>query len=60
MMAWVSAGLSVEERPTEEELEGTLVHSKAEQLGLLHWRRPQGLPGEHSSGWELLCGGKQF
>lgn len=51
----VYAGLSVEERPAEEKLEGTLVHLKAEQLVLLHRGGPQGLPGQHSSGRELLC-----
>lgn len=59
-MCWFGggvAGLSVEERPAEEKLEGTLVHFKAQQLVLLHWGGPQGLPGQHSSGWELLCGG---
>lgn len=53
------AGLSVEERPAKKELEGTLVHLKAEQLVLLHRGGPQRLPGQHSPGWELLCGGKQ-
>lgn len=57
---YVRAGLSVEERPAEEKLEGTLVHLKAEQLVLLHRGGPQGLPGQHTSGWELLCGGKQL
>lgn len=56
----VHVGLSVEERPAEEELEGTLVHLKAKQLVLLHRGGPQGVPGQHSSGWELLCGGKQL
>lgn len=56
----VRAGLSVEERPAEEELEGALVHPKAEQPVLLHRGGPQRLPGQHSSGWELLCGGKQL
>lgn len=59
-LVWMHAGLSVEKRPAEEKLEGTLVHLKAEQLVLLHWGGPQGLPGQHSSGWELLCGGKQL
>lgn len=59
VLARVHAGLSVEERPAEEELEGTLVHLKAEQLILLHGGRPQGLPGQHSSGRELLCRGEQ-
>ena len=52
-------GLSVEKRPTEEKLEGTLVHLEAQQLVLLHWGGPQGLPRQHSPGWELLCGGEQ-
>ncbi len=49
----------MEERPAKEELEGALVHLKAEQLVLLHWGGPKGVPGQHSSGWELLCGGEQ-
>lgn len=56
----VHAGLSVEKRPAEEKLERALVHLEAKQLVLLHRGRPQGLPRKHSSGWELLCGGKQF
>lgn len=56
----VHAGLSVEKRPAEEELEGALVHLEAEQLVLLQRGGPQGLPRQHSSGWELLCGGKQL
>lgn len=60
MSVCVCAGLFVEERPAEEELEGTLVHLKAQQLVLLHRGGPQGLPGQHSPGWELLCGGKQL
>lgn len=58
-MCW-HAGLSVEERPAEEKLEGTLVHFKAEQLILLHRGGPQGVPGQHRPGWELLCGGEQL
>lgn len=53
----VHAGLSVEERPVEEKLEGALVHIKAKQTVLLHRGRPQGVPRQHNSGWELLCGG---
>lgn len=56
---WVRAGVSVEERPAEEKLEGTLVHAEAEQLVLLHRGGSQGLPGQHSSGRELLRGGEQ-
>lgn len=46
----VPAGLPVEERSAEEELEGALVHLKAQLLVLLHRGGPQGLPGEHRSG----------
>lgn len=60
MCVLVHAGLSVEERPAEEELEGALVHLEAEQLVLLHRGGPQGLSGQHSPGWELLCGGEQL
>lgn len=56
----VHAGLPVEKRPAEEKLEGALVHLEAKQLVLLHRGRPQGLPRQHISGWELLCGGKQL
>lgn len=59
-LVWVHAGLSVEKRPTSAKLEGALVHLKAKQLVLLHGGGPQGLPGQHSSGWKLLCGGKQL
>lgn len=51
------AGLPVEERSAAEELEGALVHLKAQLLVLLHRGGPQGLPGEHRSGRELLRGG---
>lgn len=51
------AGLPVEERAAEEELEGALVHLKAQLLVLLHRGGSQGLPGEHRSGRELFCGG---
>lgn len=57
MTAGMPAGVPVEERPAEEELEGALVHLKAQLLVLLHRGGPQGLPGEHRSGRELLCGG---
>lgn len=53
------AGLPVEERSAEEELEGALVHLKAQQLVLLHRGGPQRLPGEHRSGRELLRGGTE-
>lgn len=57
VMVGMPAGLPVEERSAEEELEGALVHLKAQLLVLLHRGGPQGLPGEHHSGRELLCGG---
>lgn len=60
VLVGVDAGLSVEERPAEEELEGALVHLKAQQFVLLHWGGPQGVPRQHSSGWKLLCGGEQL
>lgn len=44
------AGLPVEERSAEEELEGALVHLEAQQPVLLHRGGPQGLPREHCSG----------
>lgn len=57
MLVGMSTGLSVEERSAEEELEGALVHLKAQQPVLLHRGGPQGLPGEHRLGRELLRGG---
>lgn len=48
---WLHAGLFVEEGPAEEELEGALVHSKTQQPVLLHRGGPQGLSGQHRSGW---------
>lgn len=53
-----NTGLSVEKRPAEEKLEGTLVHTEAQQLVLLYWGGPQGLPRQHTARWELLCGGR--
>lgn len=50
----------MEERPAEEELEGALVHLKAQQLVLLHRGGPQGVSRQHSFRWELLCGGEQL
>lgn len=50
MTGVVPAGLPVEERSAEEELEGALVHLKAQLLVLLHRGGSQGLPGEHRSG----------
>lgn len=44
-------GLSVEERPAEEELEGALVHPTTQQPVLLHRGGPQGLSRQHRSGW---------
>lgn len=48
---WLHAGLSVEERPAEEELEGALVHPTTQQPVLLHRGGPQGLSRQHCSGW---------
>lgn len=50
----------MEKGPAEEKLEGTLVHLKAKQPVVLHWRGPQRLPGEHNVGWKLLCGGERL
>lgn len=58
MLVGVHAGLPVEERSAKEELEGALVHLKAQQPVLLHRGGPQRLPGEHRSGRELLRGGR--
>ena len=49
----------MEERAAEEELEGALVYPQAQQFVLLQWRGPKGVSRQHTSGWELLCGGKQ-
>lgn len=45
------AGLSVEERPAEEELEGALVHFTTQQPLLLHRGGPQGVSRQHRPGW---------
>jgi len=54
----VHPGLPVEEGSAEKKLEGAMVHSETQQPGLLHRGGPQGMPGKHHSGWELLCGGR--